>query len=120
VASGYDGAARVRVPARPVPVGETSSADVVALVVTGQASHGWKGAAMSTPLDVQQTLEHCMQNINGASETMAHDMHDAAMRLGAAAMMLASASNVVYKRAFQLTQVQTQPDTAEEPGAEGS
>jgi hypothetical protein len=74
---------------------------------------------MSTPLDVEQTLEHCMQNIKGAGETMAHDMGDAAMRLGAAAMMLASASNVVYKRAFQLTQVQTQPDTAEEPGAEG-
>jgi hypothetical protein len=75
---------------------------------------------MTTPLDVQQTLEHCMQKIKGASETMAHDMGDAAMRLGAAAMMLASASDVVYKRAFQLTQVQTQADTAEEPGAEGS
>ena len=75
---------------------------------------------MTTPLDVQQTLEHCMQKIKGASETMAHDMGDAAMRLGSAAMMLASASNVVYKRAFELTQVQTQPDTAEEPGAEGS
>jgi hypothetical protein len=78
------------------------------------------GAGMSNPPDVQQTLDHCMLNIKGASETMAHDMHDAAMKLGAAAMMLASASNAVYKRAFQLTQVQTQLDTGEEPGAEGS
>ena len=75
---------------------------------------------MSTPLDVQQTLDHCMLNIKGASETMAHDMHDAAMKLGAAAMMLASAGNVVYKRAFQLTQAPTQQDTGQEPGAEGS
>ena len=75
---------------------------------------------MSNPLDVQGTLDHCMLNIKGASETMTHDMHDAAMKLGAAAMMLASASNVVYKRAFQLTQVQTQLGTGEEPGAEGS
>jgi hypothetical protein len=75
---------------------------------------------MSTPLDVQQTLDHCMLNIKGASETMAHDMHDAAMRLGAAAMMLASASNLVYKRVFPLTQVQTQLETGEEPGTEGT
>ncbi len=75
---------------------------------------------MSNPLDVQQTLDNCMLNIRGASETMAHDMHDAAMKLGAAAMMLASASNVVYKRAFPLTQVPTQPDTGEQPGVEGS
>jgi hypothetical protein len=75
---------------------------------------------MSTPLDVQQTLEHCMLHIKGASETMAHDTHDAAMKLGAAAMMLASASNVVYRRAFQLTQAPTQPGTAGQPGAEGS
>lgn len=47
-------------------------------------------------------------------------MHDAAMKLGAAAMMLASASNAVYGRAFQLTQVPTQLDTGEELGAEGS
>ena len=75
---------------------------------------------MSNPLDVQQTLDHCMLNIKGASETMAHDMHDAAMKLGAAAMMLTSASNVVYKRAFHLTQVQTLLDTGQQPGAEGS
>jgi len=66
---------------------------------------------MSTPLDVQQTLEHCMLHIKGASETMAHDTHDAAMKLGAAAMMLASAGNAVYKSAFQLTEAQTQPET---------
>jgi hypothetical protein len=56
---------------------------------------------MSTPLDVQQTLDHCMLNIKSASETMAHDMHEAAMNLGAAAMMLASASSAVYRRAFR-------------------
>ena len=75
---------------------------------------------MSTPPDVQQTLDHCMMNIRGASEAMPHDMYDAAMKLGAAAMMLASASNTVYQRAFQLTAVQAQPDTGKEPGAEGS
>ena len=75
---------------------------------------------MSDPHDVQQTLDHCMAHIRGASEAMAHDMYDAAMKLGAAAMMLASAGNVVYKRAFQLTQAPTQPDTGQESGAEGS
>jgi len=75
---------------------------------------------MSNPLDVQQTLDHCMLNIKGAREAMAHDMLDAAMKLGAAAMMLASASNAVYQRAFQLTAVQAQPDTGKEPGAAGS
>jgi hypothetical protein len=60
---------------------------------------------MSNPLDVQRNLDHCMLNIKGASEAMADDMHDAAMRLGTAAMMLASASNAVHKRAGQLTQV---------------
>jgi hypothetical protein len=82
--------------------------------------HVIKGAGMSDPQDVQQTLDHCMMNIRGASEAMGHDMHDAAMKLGAAAMMLASASNAVYKRAFQLTEVQTQPETEPAPGAEGS
>jgi hypothetical protein len=45
---------------------------------------------------------------------MADDMHDAAMRLGAAEMMLASASNAVYRRAFQPAQSQPQPGTGEE------
>jgi hypothetical protein len=72
---------------------------------------------MSNPLDVQRNLDHCMANIKGASEAMADDMHDAAMRLGAASMMLASASHAVYQRAVQLTDVQ---DTGEEQGAEGS
>ena len=75
---------------------------------------------MSDPHDIQQTLDHCMVTIRDASEAMAHDMHDAAMKLGAAAMMLASAGNVVYKRAFQLTEVQTQPETGTAPDAEGS
>ena len=46
---------------------------------------------MSDPLDVRRNLDHCMQNIKGAGEAMAEDMHEAAMRLGAAEMMLASA-----------------------------
>jgi len=75
---------------------------------------------MSNPLDVKQILDHCMLNIEGASEAMAADMHDAAMRPGAAAMMLASASNAVRRRAVQLTQVQAQPDAGQKPGAEGS
>jgi hypothetical protein len=61
-----------------------------------------------------------MQNIKGASEVMEDDMHDAAMKLGAAAMMLASASHAVYRHAVQLTQAQAQPHTGKEPGAEGS
>ena len=75
---------------------------------------------MSTPLDVHEILDDCMLNIKGASDTLAHDMHDAAMKLGAAAMMLASASNVVYKRAFPLTQVQTHLETGEDPRTEGT
>jgi hypothetical protein len=71
---------------------------------------------MSDPHGVQETLDHCMMHIRGASEAMPHDMYDAAMKLGAAAMMLASAGNAVYKSAFQLTEGQTQPA----PGAEGS
>src|SRR5215469_3614119 len=64
---------------------------------------------MSDPLDVDRNLDHCVQNIKGASEAMAHDRHDAAMRLGAAEMMLASASQVVHKHAAALTQAQTRP-----------
>ena len=71
-------------------------------------------------LDVQRNLDHCMANIKHASEAMADDMHDAAMRLGAAAMMLASASHAVYKHAAQLTEGQTQLDTGEEQGSEGT
>jgi hypothetical protein len=67
---------------------------------------------MSDPLDVDRNLDHCMQNIKRASEAMAgHDMHDAAMRLGAAEMMLASASHVVHQHAAALTEARTQPDT---------
>jgi hypothetical protein len=40
-----------------------------------------------------------MQNIEAGREAMAHDMHDAAMRLGVAEMMLASASYAVHKHA---------------------
>ena len=54
---------------------------------------------MSNPLDVRRNLDHCMENIKGAGEAMAEDMHEAAMRLGAAEMMLASASYAVRKRA---------------------
>ena len=75
---------------------------------------------MSDPPDVHRNLDHCMQNITGASEAMPHDMHDAAMRLGAAEMMLASASHMVHKHATALPQARTQPDTGAEPGGEGS
>jgi hypothetical protein len=51
---------------------------------------------------------------------MAHDMHDAAMRLGAAEMMLASASYAVHKHAAAPPQAQTRPDTGAEPGGEGA
>jgi hypothetical protein len=69
---------------------------------------------MSNPLDVQQTLDHCMRNITGASQAMADDMQEAAMMLGAAGMMLASASNAVRKRAAHLTQAPAGPGTGEE------
>jgi len=62
---------------------------------------------MSDPLDVQRNLDHCMLNIKDAGEVMAHDMHGAAMRLGAAAMMLVSATHAVHKRAAERTQGQT-------------
>ena len=56
-----------------------------------------------------------MLTIRGASEAMAGDMLDAAMRLGAAEMMLASARHAVHKRVVHLTPAQTQLDTGEEP-----
>ena len=59
---------------------------------------------MSDRLEIQRVLDQCMLTIKAASETMADDMHDAAMKLGAAAMMLASATNMVHKRAAELTQ----------------
>jgi hypothetical protein len=64
---------------------------------------------MSDPLDVHRIMEHCMLNIKGAGEVMARDMHDAAMRLGAAQMMLASASHAVHQHAD--VQAQAQLDT---------
>lgn len=67
-------------------------------------------------LDVQQTLDHCIQTMKSASKAMADNMHDAAMRLGTAAMMLASASNAVHRRVAQ----RAQPDTGEELSADGS
>jgi hypothetical protein len=69
---------------------------------------------MSNPPDIQRNLDHCMMNIKGAAEAMADDMHDAAMRLGAAEMMLASASNAVYRHAFQPAHAQPQPGAGEE------
>ena len=75
---------------------------------------------MSDPLDVHRTLGLCMQTIEAGREAMAHDMYDAAMRLGAAEMMLASASNMVHKHAAALPQAQTQPDTGAEPDGETS
>ena len=71
---------------------------------------------MSDPLDVHRNLEHCMQTIEAGREAMAHDMRDAAMRLGAAEMMLASASYAVHMRAGVVPQARTQPDTGAELG----
>jgi len=75
---------------------------------------------MSDPPDVDRNLEHCTQHIQAGREAMAHDMHDAAMRLGAAEMMLASASHAVHKHAAALPQAPTQPDSGTEPGGEGA
>jgi hypothetical protein len=76
--------------------------------------------AMSDPLDVHRNLEHCMQTIQAGREAMRRDMRDAAMRLGAAEMMLASASYAVHKHAAAQPQAPTQPDTGAEPGGEGA
>jgi hypothetical protein len=70
---------------------------------------------MSNPLDVQQTLDHCMLTIRGASDAMADDMLDAAMRLGAAEMMLASARYAVHKRVAQLLPPHARLDTGDQP-----
>jgi hypothetical protein len=75
---------------------------------------------MSDPLDVHRNLEHCMQTIQAGREAMAHDMRDAAMRLGAAEMMLASASYAVHKHAAAPPQAATRPDTGTEPDGEGA
>jgi hypothetical protein len=75
---------------------------------------------MSDPLDVHRNLEHCLQNIEAGREAMAYDMNDAAMRLGVAEMMLASASYAVHKHAAARPQAQTRPDTGAEPGGEGA
>ena len=67
---------------------------------------------MSDPLDVHRNLEQCMQTIQAGRDAMAHDMRDAAMRLGAAEMMLASASHAIHQQAgAPLPQARTQPDT---------
>ncbi len=66
---------------------------------------------MSNSLDVQRILDHCMLNIEGATDAMASDMNDAALKLGTAAMMLASASHAIQRHAAQLPQAPTQPDT---------
>jgi hypothetical protein len=56
---------------------------------------------MSDSLEVQQILDHCMLSIEGARNAMADDINDAAMKLGAAAMMLASANHAVHRQAGQ-------------------
>jgi hypothetical protein len=66
---------------------------------------------MSNSLEVREILDHCMRSIEGARNAMADDMNDAAMKLGAAAMMLASASHAVYRQAGRGPQAPTQPDT---------
>lgn len=75
---------------------------------------------MTEPPDVRRNLDHCMHSIEDASEAMAHDMRNAAMRLGAAEMMLASASYAVHKHAAALPQPQAQADTGAEPGGDGA
>jgi hypothetical protein len=75
---------------------------------------------MTDPLDVNRNLELCMQTIQAGREAMAHDMYDAAMRLGAAEMMLASASYAVHKHAAALPQAPMQPGTGAEQGGEGA
>jgi len=62
---------------------------------------------MTSPVDVQRNLDHCMMTITAASEAMTSDMHDAAMKLGAATMMLASASHMVQRHAAQLARPET-------------
>jgi hypothetical protein len=78
---------------------------------------------MSDPVDIRRNLDHCQQSIEDAAEAMAHDMYDAATRLGAAAMMLASASHAVHRHAERLTQAQaqaqTEPDAGPGPASEG-
>ena len=59
---------------------------------------------MSNPLEMHRVLHHCMLTIEGANKVMADDMNDAAMKLGAAAMMLASASHAAHRHAAQLPQ----------------
>lgn len=68
---------------------------------------------MSNPTDLDQILGRCMLNIQGASDAMAVDMHDAAMKLGAAEMMLASASHAVHKHATQLRAQPAPPDAGD-------
>lgn len=72
---------------------------------------------MSDPLDVQRNLDHCMRNIKDAGEAMAGDMDGAAMRLGTAAMMLASATHAVHRRAAEQTQGQVRPGGEAPPEA---
>jgi hypothetical protein len=75
---------------------------------------------MTDPLDVNRNLELCMQTIEAGREAMAHDMYEAAMRLGAAEMMLASASYAVHKHAAALRQAPMRPGTGAERGGEGA
>lgn len=83
----------------------------VELTWDGPAMKTAWGAGMSNPPDLQRILRDCMQNIEGASTAMVDDMNDAAMKLGAASMMLASASHAVHRHAAQLPQVPAEPDT---------
>lgn len=70
---------------------------------------------MSNPPDVPRILNLCMQHITDANKLMPHDMYNAAMRLGTAEMMLASASHAVHKHAG----LPTRSASEEEPSAEG-
>jgi hypothetical protein len=66
---------------------------------------------MSDPLDIEQILDRCVLSIRDASNAMAGDMRDAAMKLGAAEMMLGSARHAVHKHAVQPRQRPTESGT---------
>jgi hypothetical protein len=56
-----------------------------------------------------------MRHIKDAGEAMAGDMHEAAMRLGTAEMMLASASYAVRKHAGRMVPTPAPPGEAWAP-----
>ena len=68
---------------------------------------------MSSPLDPNRILQQCMLTIKSADKAMAEDMNDADMKLGAAAMMLASASHTVHRHAAAPPREPAEPATGD-------